>query len=342
MLILSEQLEVINALYKTYMKDKLDILLDFTIAVTSDQTNGVDYTDVDSSQLCFDLKQVIYTYLELTTVPNAVFTCAAFFENVHGINAMGNVKLKPAIVHKTEKHIQEIIEAEYSRHIVLEFCTGSVSSFNVYYEIEAVTFKINIDANAQWIIWNTEENDSNLDIPVLSAYISHTMETLSKSDDDTKLLPLFLKIFMAGDPATFQQCLNLISVDNHILCIVTNEVLYFQNNSLWLDNFLQPLEYCLPTFHMHHIILPTLHHTDDTYPHIYEDINTFNHFLDEQNVSPVPHSAKADYEVYDWNVFNFNRQGTVPAFVLDVCTYKHSWKQGIKTFYQNNFANDFV
>lgn len=51
----------------------------------------MDNTDVDSSRLYTQPEEVWQVYQELSSIPNANFTVAAAFGNVHGVYAPGNV-----------------------------------------------------------------------------------------------------------------------------------------------------------------------------------------------------------------------------------------------------------
>ena len=115
---------------------QLDILLEFELGVTGGEEDGVDNTDVDSSRLYTQPEEVMYAYEQLSTVPNAMFTCAASFGNVHGVYAPGNVDLQPIILHNTQKYMQEKvrwdnIELEAS-HVVSTLDAGSEAMTDGY------------------------------------------------------------------------------------------------------------------------------------------------------------------------------------------------------------------
>ena len=57
----------------------------------------------------------MYAYEQLSQVPNAMFTCAASFGNVHGVYAPGNVDLKPEILHNTQKYMKEKVRGRGER-----------------------------------------------------------------------------------------------------------------------------------------------------------------------------------------------------------------------------------
>jgi fructose-bisphosphate aldolase class II len=158
MLDLSEEpLEENIAICKEYMEKfaKINILLEFELGVTGGEEDGVDNTDVDSSRLYTQPEEVFYAYEELSKVPNAAFTCAASFGNVHGVYAPGNVDLQPVILHNTQKYISEKLGDKGDKPMYFVFHGGSGSSVeDIQYAIEAGVIKMNIDTDTQWAFWD--------------------------------------------------------------------------------------------------------------------------------------------------------------------------------------------
>lgn len=158
MLDLSEEpLEENIAICKQYMEKfaKLDILLEFELGVTGGEEDGVDNSDVDSSRLYTQPEEVFYAYEQLSSVPNAAFTCAASFGNVHGVYAPGNVELKPIILHNTQEYFFEKLGGTDKKPMKFVFHGGSGSSVeDIQYAIEAGVIKMNIDTDTQWAFWD--------------------------------------------------------------------------------------------------------------------------------------------------------------------------------------------
>jgi fructose-bisphosphate aldolase class II len=158
MLDLSEEpLEENIAICKKYMERmaKIDLLLEFELGVTGGEEDGVDNSDVDSSRLYTQPEEVYYAMKELGSVPNAMFTCAASFGNVHGVYAPGNVELKPVILHNTQKYIKEKEGLDEDKPMMFVFHGGSGSSQeDIRYAIEAGVIKMNIDTDTQWAFWD--------------------------------------------------------------------------------------------------------------------------------------------------------------------------------------------
>lgn len=158
MLDLSEEpLEENIAICKKYMERmaKIDMLLEFELGVTGGEEDGVDNSDVDSSRLYTQPEEVWYAYEQLSSVPNAKFTCAASFGNVHGVYAPGNVELKPEILHNTQKYIKEKLGNDDNKPMFFVFHGGSGSSVeDIRYAIEAGVIKMNIDTDTQWGFWD--------------------------------------------------------------------------------------------------------------------------------------------------------------------------------------------
>jgi len=158
MLDLSEEsLEENIGICKDYMEKfaKLDMLLEFELGVTGGEEDGVDNTDIDSSRLYTQPEEVMYAYEQLSQVPNAMFTCAASFVNVHGVYAPGNVDLQPVILHNTQKYIKEKLGNDNDKNMFFVFHGGSGSSVDdIKYAIEAGVVKMNIDTDTQWAYWD--------------------------------------------------------------------------------------------------------------------------------------------------------------------------------------------
>jgi len=158
MLDLSEEsLEENIAICKEYMEKfaAIDILLEFELGVTGGEEDGVDNSDVDSSRLYTQPEEVFYAYEQLSSVPNAAFTCAASFGNVHGVYAPGNVELKPEILHNTQKYISEKLGNGDDKPMLFVFHGGSGSDVkDIKYSIEAGVIKMNIDTDTQWAFWD--------------------------------------------------------------------------------------------------------------------------------------------------------------------------------------------
>jgi fructose-bisphosphate aldolase class II len=158
MLDLSEEsLEENIHICKQYMEEfaKINILLEFELGVTGGEEDGVDNTSVDSSRLYTQPEDVFYAYQELSKVPNAMFTCAASFGNVHGVYAPGNVKLEPVILHNSQKYIQQKLGSSDNKPMFFVFHGGSGSSTEeIRYAISAGVIKMNIDTDTQWAFWD--------------------------------------------------------------------------------------------------------------------------------------------------------------------------------------------
>lgn len=158
MLDLSEEpLEENIAICKKYMEEfaKVNILLEFELGVTGGEEDGVDNTDIDSSRLYTQPEEVWYAYQELSKVPNAMFTCAASFGNVHGVYAPGNVDLQPVILYNSQEYIKEKLDTDDDKPMKFVFHGGSGSSVeDIQYAIGAGVIKMNIDTDTQWAYWD--------------------------------------------------------------------------------------------------------------------------------------------------------------------------------------------
>jgi len=158
MLDLSEEpLEENIGICKQYMEKfaKVNILLEFELGVTGGEEDGVDNTDIDSSRLYTQPEEVWYAHKELSEVPDAMFTCAASFGNVHGVYAPGNVDLQPVILYNSQEYIKEKLGSDDDKPMKFVFHGGSGSSVeDIKYAIGAGVIKMNIDTDTQWAYWD--------------------------------------------------------------------------------------------------------------------------------------------------------------------------------------------
>merc|ERR1719223_1666430 len=177
MLDLSEEpLEENIGICKEYLEKfaKMNILLEFELGVTGGEEDGVDNTDIDSARLYTQPEEVYYSYEQLSEVPNAMFTCAASFGNVHGVYAPGNVDLQPVILHNTQKYISEKLGDGDDKPMFFVFHGGSGSSVDdIQYAIKAGVIKMNIDTDTQWAFWDGVNEYQKKNVDYLQAQIGN-------------------------------------------------------------------------------------------------------------------------------------------------------------------------
>jgi fructose-bisphosphate aldolase class II len=143
---------------------KLGMFLEIELGITGGEEDGVDNTDIDSSKLYTQPKEVSYAYEELSKIsPN--FTVAASFGNVHGVYKPGNVKLEPKILKNSQEYIENNYKTE-SKPVNFVFHGGSGSTVEEIREaISYGVIKMNIDTDLQWAFWegvkNYYENNKN-------------------------------------------------------------------------------------------------------------------------------------------------------------------------------------
>ncbi len=157
MLDLSEEtLEDNIRISKKYLERmaKMDMTLEIELGITGGEEDGVDNTDVDSSRLYTQPKEVLYAYEELSKVsPN--FTIAAAFGNVHGVYKPGNVKLEPVILKNSQEYIKNKLNLDEDKPVYFVFHGGSGSALEEIREaIDYGVIKMNIDTDTQWAYWD--------------------------------------------------------------------------------------------------------------------------------------------------------------------------------------------
>jgi len=144
---------------------KMDMLLEMELGITGGEEDGVDNENANPEDLYTKPEEVWMVQAALQQVPNAKFTIAAAFGNVHGVYAPGNVKLDPKILRNSQEYIsQQLGLAPGSKPCSFVFHGGSGSDINDIKE--AITYgviKMNIDTDTQWAYWDgirsyTEQN----------------------------------------------------------------------------------------------------------------------------------------------------------------------------------------
>ncbi len=146
-----EPIEENVAICKRYLErmSKMGMTLEMELGITGGEEDGVDNTDVDSSKLYTQPKEVAYAYEELLKVSDQ-FTIAAAFGNVHGVYKPGNVKLTPIILKNSQEYVQKKFNTDHNP-IDFVFHGGSGSSLEEIREaISYGVIKMNIDTDMQF------------------------------------------------------------------------------------------------------------------------------------------------------------------------------------------------
>jgi fructose-bisphosphate aldolase class II len=116
----------------------MDMLLEMELGITGGEEDGVDNTDVKQEDLYTKPEEIWEVQKALQAVPNAKFTVAAAFGNVHGVYAPGNVRLDPKILDSSQKFIaKELGMPEGSKPVSFVFHGGSGSDINDIKEVRA-------------------------------------------------------------------------------------------------------------------------------------------------------------------------------------------------------------
>ena len=127
--------------------------IEIELGVTGGEEDGVDNSDVENDKLYTQPKDVAYAYEHLRKVGN-LFTIAAAFGNVHGVYSVGNVELRPEILHNSQDYIKEHFNTGEDKPLFFVFHGGSGSPQNQIREaISYGAIKMNIDTDLQWAFW---------------------------------------------------------------------------------------------------------------------------------------------------------------------------------------------
>ena len=135
---------------------KMDMLLEMELGITGGEEDGVNNEDANQEDLYTKPEEVWAVTKALMKVPNAKFTIAAAFGNVHGVYAPGNVKLTPKILKNSQAYISEQLGMKPgSMPVSFVFHGGSGSDINDIREsIGYGVIKMNIDTDTQWSFWD--------------------------------------------------------------------------------------------------------------------------------------------------------------------------------------------
>merc|ERR1719478_72178 len=135
---------------------KMDMLLEMELGITGGEEDGVDNEDANPEDLYTKPEEVWEVQKALMAVPNARFSIAAAFGNVHGVYAPGNVKLDPKILGNSQVFISKELGLPVgSKPCMFVFHGGSGSDIRDIKEaISYGVIKMNIDTDTQWAYWD--------------------------------------------------------------------------------------------------------------------------------------------------------------------------------------------
>ena len=131
---------------------KIGMTLEIELGCTGGEEDGVDNTDMDSSELYTQPEDVAYAYEVLSKISDK-FIIAASFGNVHGVYKPGNVVLTPEILKNSQAFVSEKFGLP---HNSLNFVFHGGSGSEPEKISESLTYgviKMNIDTDTQWATW---------------------------------------------------------------------------------------------------------------------------------------------------------------------------------------------
>ncbi|CAL4322792.1 class II fructose-bisphosphate aldolase [Buchnera aphidicola] len=131
---------------------KINMILEIELGCTGGEEDGIS-NSLHSHTLYTTPKDVNYAYEKLKKI-SSNFMIAASFGNVHGVYRPGNIHLKPKILQKTQKYIQNKHKLLSINPINFVFHGGSGSSISeIQQSINYGVVKINVDTDIQWKYW---------------------------------------------------------------------------------------------------------------------------------------------------------------------------------------------
>ncbi|MGL5108974.1 MAG: class II fructose-bisphosphate aldolase [Vibrio ordalii] len=132
---------------------KMGMTIEIELGCTGGEEDGVDNSDMDSSELYTSPEDVAYAYEKLSAVSHR-FTIAASFGNVHGVYQAGNVVLTPTILRDSQAYVSEKFGLPAnSLNFVFHGGSGS-SEAEIKESISYGVIKMNIDTDTQWATWD--------------------------------------------------------------------------------------------------------------------------------------------------------------------------------------------
>ncbi|EME86361.1 uncharacterized protein MYCFIDRAFT_210483 [Pseudocercospora fijiensis CIRAD86] len=124
--------------------------LEMEIGITGGEEDGVNNEDVDNNSLYTQPEDIYEIYKTLAPI-SPYFSIAAGFGNVHGVYKPGNVKLRPELLQKHQKYVQEKEGTKDEKPVFLVFHGGSGSSKQDF--LDAISYgvvKVNLDTDLQY------------------------------------------------------------------------------------------------------------------------------------------------------------------------------------------------
>jgi len=134
---------------------KINLGLEIELGITGGEEDGVNNEDANPEDLYSKPEEIYQAYETLAKVPNAIFTIAAAFGNVHGVYQPGNVRLEPEILGNAQKYISEKLGGTVEKPVCFVFHGGSGSDLkDIRQSLEYGVIKMNIDTDTQWAYWS--------------------------------------------------------------------------------------------------------------------------------------------------------------------------------------------
>eukprot|EP00440_Ansanella_granifera_P021305 gb/GFBE01023126.1/.p1 GENE.gb/GFBE01023126.1/~~gb/GFBE01023126.1/.p1 ORF type:complete len:492 (+),score=131.67 gb/GFBE01023126.1/:1-1476(+) len=153
---------------------KINCALEMELGITGGEEDGVDNSDASPEDLYSKPEEIFQVYEALSKVPNAHFTIAAAFGNVHGVYSPGNVKLDPEILGKAQAYVKEKTGCEDDKPVRFVFHGGSGSELSdIRKACSYGVIKMNIDTDTQWAFWDGMNQYQKKNVDYLQAQIGN-------------------------------------------------------------------------------------------------------------------------------------------------------------------------
>jgi len=136
----------------------IDLILEMEIGITGGVEDGINNEGVAKDKLYSTAEDVWNVYKALNPISEK-FTIAAAFGNVHGVYKVGNVVLRPELLHEFQAYARKQLSKERKVEVdenplFFVFHGGSGSEKDkIATAVKAGVVKMNVDTDTQWAYW---------------------------------------------------------------------------------------------------------------------------------------------------------------------------------------------
>eukprot|EP00931_Biecheleriopsis_adriatica_P019947 TRINITY_DN13450_c0_g1_i3.p1 TRINITY_DN13450_c0_g1~~TRINITY_DN13450_c0_g1_i3.p1 ORF type:complete len:615 (-),score=98.57 TRINITY_DN13450_c0_g1_i3:130-1974(-) len=151
----------------------LQCILEIDIGITGGIEDGVDSSGTAKEKLYSTPEDVWAVFMGLIMI-SPMFTIAAAFGNVHGVDKAENVVLKPELLQDMQNYVQARTGMERPLNFVFHSSSGS-EQHHIVTALAAGVVKMNADTDTQWAYWKGFEAFQDLMLEPFTSSVSPVM-----------------------------------------------------------------------------------------------------------------------------------------------------------------------